>query len=418
MNGLLKSMLLVVVAIAATSCDGIVGYTKQLIKIDNGQRSYNDNKNVDDDTIHFVINKQNQMLLKATVNGVEDTVLYDTGCSSPIIQFHTKENQPEGMKFYRIPLMGADKKTKVKMSPIPVHIETPMCIVDHYGNAMLVEKLAHSCDNEPYISDYTILGFSGLDYTPFSIDFTNNRIYSMREMSDVDTAGYFPVKCKLDKMQNVLFVYPIINGIEYECIFDTGNSGEILVKDEQKIDNHTDTDLLYEGSIGMSIGGLTEKQRFVVVPENTIEFAGQKDTVPVTYLGDNLAFNNVGLQYIKRFDWIVGQQVQRDENSVIVSRTIKMYAKPHVSDTTKLHIDYPVARYAVTTADGTLKIATRLLDGQERFEVGDQIVSVDGEDITEENICYYYDLLTETKDWSGFDIQVKGSEGSTKHARQ
>ena len=79
---------------------------------------------------------------------------------------------------------------------------------------------------------------------------------------------------------------------------------------------------------------------------------------------------------------------------------------------------YPDHSYAVTTFDGTLKITTRLLDGQERFEVGDQIVSVDGEAITEENICYYYDLLTETKDWSGFDIQVKGSEGSTKHARQ
>lgn len=418
MNGLLKSMLLIVVAIAATSCDGIIGYTKQMMKIDKGQRQYRDNQEVADDTIHFVINKQDQMLLKATVNGVEDTVLYDTGCSSPAILFYTQETKPEGMKFYRVPLLGADKKTKLRLSPVPVHIETPMCIVDHFGNAMLLEKQTHSCDNEPYLSEYTILGFSGLDYTPFSIDFTNNRIYSMWKMPEVDTTEYFPVKCKLDKMQNVLFVYPIINGIEYECIFDTGNSGGILIKDEQKIENHTDVDLLFEGSYGMSIGGLTEKQHIVVTPENTIEFAGQKDTVPVTYLGDNLAFNNVGLQYIKRFDWIVGQQVQRDENSVIVSRTIKMYAKPHVSDTTKLHIDYPVARYAVTTADGTLKITTRLLDGQERFEVGDQIVSVDGEDITEENICYYYDLLTETKDWSGFDIQVKGSEGSTKHARQ
>lgn len=134
------------------------------------------------------------------------------------------------------------------------------------------------------------------------------------------------------------------------------------------------------------------------------------------YLGDNLTSNNVGLQYIKRFDWVVGYQVlQRDENQTITSLTYKLYAKPHVADTTKMK--YPDHSYAVTTFDGTLKIATRLLDGQERFEVGDQIVSVNGEDITEENICYYYDLLTETKDWSGFDIQVNGSKGFTKCAR-
>ena len=407
MNRLPKSMLFLVLAAVMISCDGIVGYTKQMMKIDNGKRSYNDNQEVADDTIHFVIDSKNQMLLKASINGVEDTVLYDTGCSAPAILIYTQETKPEGMKFYRVPLMGADKKTKMKLSPVPVHIETPMCIVDHFGNAMLLEKQAHSCDKEPDISAHNILGFSGLDYTPFSIDFTNNRIYSMRKMSEIDTTEYFPVKSRLDEIYKVLFVYPIINGIEYECIFDTGNSGGILIKDEQKIDNHADVDLLYEGSIGMSIGGLTEKQRFVIAAENTIEFAGQKDTIPVIYLGNNLTSNNVGLQYIRRFDWIVGQQVQRDENQVIVSRTIKLYAKPHVSDTEKLHIEYPVSRYGVTTTDGTLKIAVRLLDGQERFELGDQIVSVDGEDVTDENICYYYDLLTETKDWSVFDIQVK-----------
>ena len=415
MNGLLKSMLLIAVAIAATSCRGIVGYAAKMIKIYNGQVSYNDNDKVNDDTIHFVINHRNCMLMKATINGMEDTVLYDSGANSSVIQFFTKETKPKGMKFYRMPVEGADKKTKVKISPIPVHIETPMCIVDHFGNAMLLEKQTHSCDNEPSIKKFPVVGFPGLDFLPFSIDFTNNRMYHIHDMSEIDTTEYIPVKCRHDK--NVLFIYPIINGVEHECIFDTGNSGGILVKDEQKIDNHTDTDLLYEGSIGMSIGGLTEKQRFVVAPENTIEFAGQKETVPVMYLGDNLTSNNVGLQYIKRFDWVVGYQVlQRDENQTITSLTYKLYAKPHVADTTKMK--YPDHSYAVTTFDGTLKIATRLLDGQERFEVGDQIVSVDGEDITEENICYYYDLLTETKDWSGFDIQVKGSKGFTKRARQ
>ena len=406
MNRILNFVLLLVVVVAMTSCDGVVGYKRQMMKIDNGMRRYNYPEGKGNDTIHFVVNKRNQILLKSRVNGKEDTLLYDSGAGLPAILFYTKETQPEGMKFYRVPIMGADKKTKVKMAPIPVHIETPICIIDHYGAAILREHV-QACTNEISVDRYDILGFEGVSCPPFSIDFTHNQMYNILDMSQVDTTEYVPVKCRLDKMVNVLYIYPIINGNEYECIFDTGNSGGILVKDQKIIDNHTDSDLLYEGSMGKSIGGITENQLFVVAPDNTVEFAGREETVPIVYLGDNLTSNNVGLQYIKRFDWVVGHQLHWDEDHRFVTSTYKLYAKPHSSDTIKHQIDYPVQHYAVSTSDGTLKIITRLIDGNERFEVGDQIISVDGENITEENICYYYELLTETKDWSGFDIKVK-----------
>ena len=64
-------------------------------------------------------------------------------------------------------------------------------------------------------------------------------------------------------------------------------------------------------------------------------------------------------------------------------------------------------RYKLIVDDGKLKISARLLDGNEKYKVGDQIISVDGEKITEEKICHYYELLTESKDWSGLEIEVK-----------
>ena len=81
-----------------------------------------------------------------------------------------------------------------------------------------------------------------------------------------------------------------------------------------------------------------------------------------------------------------------------------MYAKPHETVVAK---PFDAPAYRVSTADGTLRILARLVDGNEKFKVGDQIISVNGEEITEENICHYYDLLTENKDWSGFEILVK-----------
>lgn len=385
-------------AILMTSCDGIVGYVIHNLKTDSRMRSYHYNEGVDDDTIRFVINNRNQMVLKAKVNEVEDSVIYDSGAGLPFVQFYTEETKPEGMKFYKVSLMGADQKAKAYMTTIPVHIETPMCIVEHFGNAMLVED-SRACETEPSIDAYNIIGFPGLDISPYCIDFTKNQMYAIHDFSLVDTTEYISVKCKFDKKLNVMFVYPVINGEEYECVFDTGNGGSVLILDAQRVENHTDADFLYEGSYGKAIGGFTGEQHFVVAPENTIEFAGQKETAFVVYLESNLAYNNFGLLMIKRFDWVIKRLYNEETYEV----TYKMYARPHASDT----LEYPKKYYSLTTADGTLKVALRRSDGNEHFKVGDQIISVNGEAITEENICYYYDLLTEHQDWSEYGIKVK-----------
>lgn len=99
----------------------------------------------------------------------------------------------------------------------------------------------------------------------------------------------------------------------------------------------------------------------------------------------------MGLQYIRRFDWIIDDYYN------------KVYAKPHVGEAT----DLSQTRYALMTVDGTLRITTRRIDGNEVFRVGDQIVSVNGEEVNEENLCHYFDLLKENKDWTEFDIKVK-----------
>lgn len=385
-------------AILMTSCDGIVGYVIHNLKTDSRMRSYHYNEGVDDDTIRFVINNRNQMVLKAKVNEVGDSVIYDSGAGLPFVQFYTEETKPEGMKFYKVSLMGADQKAKAYMTTIPVHIETPMCIVEHFGNAMLVED-SRACETEPSIDAYNIIGFPGLDISPYCIDFTKNQMYAIHDFSLVDTTEYISVKCKFDKKLNVMFVYPVINGEEYECVFDTGNGGSVLILDAQRVENHTDADFLYEGTYGKAIGGFTGEQHFVVAPENTIEFAGQKETAFVVYLESNLAYNNFGLLMIKRFDWVIKRLYNEETYEV----TYKMYARPHASDT----LEYPKKYYSLTTADGTLKVALRRSDGNEHFKVGDQIISVNGEAITEENICYYYDLLTEHQDWSEYGIKVK-----------
>ena len=341
------------------------------------------------DTIPFVMNG-GQMLFEAEVNGKPDTLMYDSGVNSLMLMMYTPSTQPEGMKFYRHRVTGADKKSKVKATTLPVMIGTSR--VNNSGFAFAVLNPEPPLCEKRTISDHHLLGSESLNIGHYKLDFTNREITFIPYSEPVDTSGFVPVKCAMKR--RALWVYPQINGVEYECIFDTGNGNAgFLLVDEQRIENPKENDCVYDGSYGISIGGQASKQRFVRTPQETFSLGGNEKEAEITYV-KNLPFNNMGLKAISQFDWIISAK----NNGPIV------YVRPHVTDEVP---PFDAFRYKFLASDGKLTIITRLLDGNEKYKVGDQIISVNGEKITEENICYYYDLLTENKDWSGFEIEVK-----------
>lgn len=373
---------------AMTSCGtvGLLIHTAQIFK-DNPSFSINSTY----DTIHFVVSKRNQMLLKAEINGKSDTVMYDSGVNSFALLMYTPSTKPDGMKFYSNRVTGADKRSKIKVTTLPVMIKTDMVVSEGVGFANLGPE-PPICQREEALSAHNIIGFQGLNLICYKIDFTNNQMYEIPDSLNIDTTEFIPIKCKF--YRDVLWVYPRINGVEYECIFDTGNgAAAFLLQDEQRVGNPLENDYVFEGSYGQAIGGHTDKQTFVLADQERLSLASVDKETEVMYV-KSLAHNNMGLKAISKYDWIISN---RDSN-------LRMYARPHTTDAVK---PFEASAYRVSTADGTMKILNRLVNGNEKFKVGDQIISVNGEKITEENICHYYDLLTENKDWSGFEIEVK-----------
>jgi len=390
MNKLLKYMVLLVMATVMSSC-GTVGLLIHTAKIFDGNLSYNCGDDVARDTIHFVINKKNRMLLKAEINGKTDTVMYDSGVNSFALMMYTPSTKPKGMKFYRHAVTGADKRSKIKVTTLPVTIKTDMVVADGVGVANLGPE-PPICQKESSLSLRNIIGFQGLNLIRYKIDFTNNLMYELPDSLIIDTTEFIPIKCEC-KM-NVLWVYPRINGVEYECIFDTGNGAAgFLLQDEQRVESPNEGDYVYEGSYGQAIGGFTTPQPFVRVQKEKYGLVGDDKETEVLYV-KSIAHNNMGLKAIAKYDWIISGW----------GKTPKVYVKPHTTDAAE---PFKTPAYKVSSYDGKLKIVTRLINGNEKYKVGDQIISVNGEKITEENICHYYDLLTENKDWSGFDIKVK-----------
>ena len=388
MNRLFKYCVLLSMVFAMTSC-GTVGLLIHTAKIFNDNSSFSTNSTYD--TIHFVVSNKNQMLLKAEINGKSDTVMYDSGVNSFALLMYTPSTKPEGMKFYNHRISGADKKSKVKVTTLPVTIKTDMVVADGVGVANLGPE-PPICQRESSLSLRNIIGFQGLNLIRYKIDFTNNLMYELPDSLIIDTTEFIPIKCEY-KM-NVLWVYPRINGVEYECIFDTGNgAAAFLLQDEERIDSPREEDYIFEGSYGQAVGGYTDKQTFVWANQERLSLAGADKETEVLYV-KSVSSNNMGLRAISKYDWIISSR----------GGNLKMYARPHSTDVVK---PFEAPAYRVSTADGTLKILNRLIDGNEKYKVGDQIISVNGEKITEENICHYYDLLTENKDWSGLEIEVK-----------
>ncbi|KWW26064.1 MAG: Uncharacterized protein F082_327 [bacterium F082] len=388
MKKLFKLLALLSMAYAMTSC-GTVGLLIHTAKIFNDNSSFSTNSM--NDTIHFVVSNKNQMLFKAEINGKSDTVMYDTGVNSFALLMYTPSTKPEGMKFYSHRVSGADKRSKIKVTTLPVTIKTNMVVSEGLGFANLGPE-PPICQREEALSAHNIIGFQGLNLVRYMIDFTDNQMYEIPDSLSIDTTEFIPIKCKY--YRNVLWVYPRINGMEYECIFDTGNgAAAFLLQDEQRVDNPGEKDYVFEGSFGQAIGGHTDKRTFVYANHENLSLVGVDKDTEVLYV-KSVSNNNMGLKAISKYDWIISS----------MGGNLKMYARPHTTDVVK---PFEAPAYRVSTADGTLKILNRLIDGNEKYKVGDQIISVNGEKITEENICHYYELLTENKDWSGFEIEVK-----------
>ena len=191
-------------------------------------------------------------------------------------------------------------------------------------------------------------------------------------------------------MISLLFITLNVDGKEHNCVFDTGNSGGIVLKDKKRVDENRETDIPFDGAYAVAASGPTEKTAFCYAPNENVTMDSYSCEADVLYVPD-IDMDNVGMKFISRFDWIISPSLD------------KVYFRPrNVKEE-----PFEIHPYKITTANGRISILRRCLSMNPRFEVGDVIKSVDGEEITEENICHYYELLKEAKDWSAFDIQVK-----------
>ncbi len=103
-------------------------------------------------------------------------------------------------------------------------------------------------------------------------------------------------------------------------------------------------------------------------------------------------YNNIGLDFIKYFNWIVDYKnkkvfFKRNNIPMIVQNIIPDY------------------NYLCMIVDNQLKIITKL-KSETKYNVDDQIIAVKGKKVTPENICEMQNLLNSNTDWNTLEIDV------------
>ena len=338
--------------------------------------------------IDFVV-QNDRMLAVSIIEEEPDTVILDTGFSGGLAEIHTISELNDS--YSKVKMQGATQKSKVYMKMDTVNLrflwkhhtlKLDVCL----NNDVLCGE---SLSKYPILGAKVIFPFE-ITYTKVNLNFTDNKItyYENNDDTTFDVSGYKSIKCKFKWQENLLYVYPVVNGIEYECLFDTGNNGYLILKNNKKAFEIQTNDIVVEGTPGISITGIDNMGKFVI-RDNEIVTLGEEDfTTTVMYVPDIIQ-SNMGLKFISRFDWFFKSGL--------------LYYKPRNVEGVDYQIKSP---YRIIATDKGLMVIMKVVDDKNTLRFGDIITSVNGDKITAENICHYNELLNNAKDWNEFEIEI------------
>jgi hypothetical protein len=359
-----------------SSCKNIKAFSEQKIDYKSSKES-------------FVI-KNGQMLITTKINQKVDTLIFDTGASSTTIFNENIINEGGFISNFKIGAKLPDN-SKIYLQEKKYTIENNLI----YSDNIVLKTLnipKRACSNSQ-MKDIFGNNVFRRDEKIINLDFEKSNI-SILDFDEsnklIKDNNYFEIPIKIKSG-----IYFIIKDGKYkgEYLIDTGNSGASLISNNNKLISKESSET-FEGALFFDASGKTKSNIKTYI--NTINDFPILENIKMNIVYfDKFKGNNLGLDFIKRFNWIIDFKNKKAYLKLINSK-----------DSDKLIFPFT---YLCNVENGKFIICTKNAS-KSLFNIGDEIISIGNEKISSENICEKMKLLNQSKKWEDLNLVINKPE--------
>lgn len=376
----MKKYLAIIIAFQFCSCEAVKLLSKQEIKTYSGCSSIEYQGKV--------------MTLPLELEKRKTAFIFDTGASASILtdttiisEFHKRESVSLGAA------KGADGK-KIQNKFLAVRVQNPL-----FESANKALAYVNFPRNDCATSN-SFTGIMGMDLFfekgfSLQLDFSSGQVCNLNEeqlQRNLLGNSYQLVKSKCKA--NQIFVFLTIEEKEYPFKLDTGYTGNIILPFDAKrtFKNPNKTELV--GAVFQTISSHTSGKEWIY--EKMPLLFGTYDLSAKINVSSSIKAQNIGIDFIKAFDWLIDY----NHNKVYVKRN---------QNPVESQLSRKISYYTKVIQDRLLIVVKE--KSQTQYQLGDQIIAVNGQKVTVENQCELQDFVNKTDDWTSLKLEVLPAKG-------
>ena len=313
--------------------------------------------------------------------------MFDTGASLTFINYDSIIDYTKNRKTFKFGNVRTPDGSKTRKEITALYIKTPWFESNNKVVGLFIIPKSKCITKIPY---HGVIGLDTFINSNLILELNNeNHTINSYINTDFDKDklnGFSKINAIIDKKK--ILIPLTINGATENYLLDTGNSSSIIMSYSKQLDSISTNKIVTEGksfqSLKAAFGNETTILQAIPVKIGDVNFNAPVLMVP------NGINKNMGMEAIKQFNWFINfttKEVFIKKNTVL-SKEIK------------------IKKVYFTTINKDKILIIAKIKENNKYNIDDEITSINEQKVTPENICEMQDLLNKTEDWSALKIEI------------
>lgn len=381
-NKTIKSILsLIIVSSTIISCSSYKDYSNQVSVLN-------------ENSIQSFTLENNKLHIPALINNESGIFLFDTGAQSSALldsMFLQKINKNNELK-KGAKIVGANGVTIQSYNFVSSTANSGFFTSKNkiFRFIKILKQKTKYC-NEVQPNNIGIIGIDFIENSelPVLLDFEKSKIEILNK--DFTFQNYTKSSAKIKTLGSKIILPLVINNKKIDFLFDTGNNGGLIIKNEDfKSSKQPNVEF---NTLIETVNGISSQKIKSYYNADIIFNETEKINCKISVF-DNLHINTLGIKFIKKFNWIFDFK-----NNVVYFKKIN-----NIENT---DIEIPPFTIQSIAVNSKLLVGFKLNTDNNNFNINDEIISVNNNIITPENVCEMQNLLNSKPNWEELKIEIK-----------